>query len=117
MKDTRMNDKKLDIYFQDMSKAYDRINLPILKKAMLRLRILKALIKVILSLFQERETAVITHNGFSDPYKVTIGIDQGEIISPLLWVIYYDPLLTSLQSMDSDYLMFAEVIKDISEPL
>ncbi|GBC09967.1 hypothetical protein RclHR1_09240001 [Rhizophagus clarus] len=29
--------------------------------------------------------------------KVRIGIDQGEVISPLLWVIYIDPLLTVLK--------------------
>src|SRR5207237_370366 len=31
-------------------------------------------------------------------YKTHIGIDQGEVISPLLWVIYIDPLLTMLNS-------------------
>ena len=29
-------------------------------------------------------------------YDVLVGIDQGEIISPLLWTIYYDPLLVEI---------------------
>src|SRR6185369_802401 len=36
----------------------------------------------------------------TDPYKVQVGIDQGEVISPLLWVIYIDPLLTVLNEVN-----------------
>ncbi|KAG9291556.1 hypothetical protein G9A89_021975 [Geosiphon pyriformis] len=31
--------------------------------------------------------------GLSDGYKVLDGLDQGEVFSPLLWRIFYDPLL------------------------
>jgi hypothetical protein len=31
------------------------------------------------------------------------GIDQGEIISPLLWCIYYDPLLCRIQNSSHGY--------------
>ncbi|GBC38576.1 reverse transcriptase family protein [Rhizophagus irregularis DAOM 181602=DAOM 197198] len=34
--------------------------------------------------------------------RVRVGIDQGEIISPLLWVIYLDPLLTVLNQEARD---------------
>ncbi|GBC09189.1 hypothetical protein RclHR1_08680006 [Rhizophagus clarus] len=33
------------------------------------------------------------------------GIDQGEIISPLLWIIYYNPLLALLKKKDLGFLM------------
>ncbi|EXX57946.1 hypothetical protein RirG_202460 [Rhizophagus irregularis DAOM 197198w] len=32
-----------------------------------------------------------------------IGIDQGEVISPLLWTIYYDPLLAEINSLKMGY--------------
>src|ERR1044071_2503497 len=51
MEDASMNDKKLYIYFQNMSKAYDRVRLPILKKAMKRLYIPNKLIEIIIGLF------------------------------------------------------------------
>ena len=36
--------------------------------------------------------------GKTKDYDVLVGIDQGEVISPLLWCIYYDPLLTRIQA-------------------
>src|ERR1043165_7982000 len=115
MEDARNNNKPLYIYFQDMSKAYDRVRLPILKKAMERLRIPPRLIDIIISLFSDRENAVITNSGFTDPYKVLTGIDQGEIISPLLWVIYYDPLLTRLQELSPRYIIKAGTKQNIHD--
>src|ERR1044072_8784461 len=105
MEDAKINNKSLYIYFQDMSKAYDRVRLPILKKAMERLCIPNRLIDIIIGLFSDRQNAVITNSGYTQPYDVLTGIDQGEIISPLLWTIYYDPLLTRLQEMTPRYTM------------
>ncbi|GBB96009.1 hypothetical protein RclHR1_02660030 [Rhizophagus clarus] len=44
-----------------------------------------------------RSNRVFTAHGDTSAYQVCIGIDQGEVISPLLWVIYIDPLLTVLK--------------------
>ena len=65
MEDAKCNDKNLMIYFQDMSKAYDRVNIPILKKAMARIKIPDNLIELITGLFKDRENSVITDNGFT----------------------------------------------------
>jgi hypothetical protein len=80
-----------------------------------RLRIPTKLIDIIIRLFSDRENSVITNSGFTDPYNVLTGIDQGEIILPLLWVIYYDPLLTRLQELTSRYIISAHLKKDIHE--
>ncbi|CAB5293927.1 unnamed protein product [Rhizophagus irregularis] len=45
----------------------------------------------------ERKNQVFTAVGKTNPYNVLTGIDQEKIISPLLWCIYYDPLLCQLQ--------------------
>ncbi|EXX68806.1 hypothetical protein RirG_101780 [Rhizophagus irregularis DAOM 197198w] len=46
----------------------------------------------------KRSNRVFTAHGTTPSYRVRIGIDQGEVISPLLWVIYIDPLLTVLKN-------------------
>jgi len=107
------NKKPLYMYFQDMSKAYDRVRLDILIKAMERLKIPDKLIQLIISLFTDRTNSVITEFGTTSPYKVLIGIDQGEVISPLLWTIYYDPLLSRINSKNFGYEMNVRQIKDI----
>src|SRR4051812_29183727 len=45
----------------------------------------------------------------------SIGIDQGEIISPLLWVIYLDPLLTEFNtSASSPYILSNSLLTSFS---
>lgn len=89
-------DKELWVLALDMSKAYDRINIHMLDKAMQRIKIPKELRSLLTGLFLDRKNRVFTPGGLTDPYDMKVGIDQGEIISPLLWIIYYDPLLTTL---------------------
>src|SRR5438046_3091906 len=99
--DAKNNKKPLWILSQDISKAFDSINLNMLLLAMKRLKFPQLFCKLILSLFTNRYNKVITCHGETDKYRVQIGIDQGEVISPLLWVIYLDPLLTELNAMVS----------------
>ena len=68
-----------------------------LERALNRIKILKRMIKLIIYLFREREVRVITENGLTNLIKAGGGIDQGETISPLLWRIFYDPLLCKIQ--------------------
>ncbi|GET57893.1 reverse transcriptase family protein [Rhizophagus irregularis DAOM 181602=DAOM 197198] len=95
---TDISIKMLDaiIHQRHISKAFDSIDLNMLRLALIRLHIPSLLIKFIINLFTRRNNKIITHHGDTSGYRVRIGIDQGEIISPLLWVIYLDPLLTTL---------------------
>jgi hypothetical protein len=43
--------------------------------------------------------------GLTNPYKVQDGIDQGDTISPLLWRIFYDPLLQEVEDKCKGYQM------------
>ena len=44
--------------------------------------------------------------GLTQEYRMENGIDQGEIMSPLLWIIYYDPLFTKIKKIkDLGYTM------------
>src|ERR1700722_5354095 len=97
IEDAKEKRKDIWILFQDMSKAYDRVNLFMLQKAMTRLKLLVAFNNLICNLFTNRTNRVFTLVGTTDPYDVLIGIDQGEVISPLLWCIYYDPLLCEVE--------------------
>ena len=100
--DSLLNKKSLWILSQDISKAFDSVSLPMLNLAMARLKIPPLCRQLIIHLFTKRDNSVLTANGPTPPYRVKIGIDQGETISPLLWVIYYDPLLTELQHAATD---------------
>ncbi len=67
-----------------MSKAYDRVNIFMLQKAMLRLKIPFLFITFITNLFTNRTNQIFTYHGITDPYNVLVEIDQEEVICPLL---------------------------------
>src|SRR5437588_7178838 len=70
---------------------------------MTRLKIPLNFIDLVIDLFTNRRNYVLTDVGKTPDYDVLIGIDQGEVISPLLWCIYYDPLLVKVQSRQLGY--------------
>ncbi|CAB4380671.1 unnamed protein product [Rhizophagus irregularis] len=113
IQDAIENKKELWILALDMAKVYNRVNIHMLKKAMERLKLPNNFISIICDLFLDRKNQVFTAVGKTNPYNVLTGIDQGKIISSLLWCIYYDPLLCQLQQESHGYKITAKYKKDI----
>src|SRR5581483_8351202 len=99
----RANNREIWIVFQDMAKAFDSVNLHSLKKSMDRIKILKLISDLIINIFDHRQMQVITAIGNSNGFVAKDGIDQGEVISPLLWRIFYDPLLCKIQKHNHEW--------------
>jgi hypothetical protein len=98
LQDAKDSNKEIWFYLQDMSKAYDRVNICMLQHAMNRIKLPQLFIRFITNLFTNRTNQIFTQFGLTDPYNLLVGIDQGEVICPLLWCIYYDPLLAYIQN-------------------
>jgi len=60
-----------------------------------------SLISIITNCFINCFNSVIINNSFSHLYPLSCGIDQGEMISPLLFLIYYNPLFKRINSIES----------------
>ena len=103
IEDAKEKHNEIWLLFQDMSKAYDRLNIHMLRHALDRLQIPSQFSTLICNLFTQRKNRVFTAVGTTTPYDVLIGIDQGEVISPLLWCIYYDPLLCEIEKQKLGY--------------
>jgi len=70
---------------------------------------------LITNLFTDRTNNIIMDGYISRDYDVVKGIDQGETICPLLWVIYYDPMFKAINdSQYPGYTMKQTIIKNIS---
>ena len=121
IEDAKEYNKEIWLTFQDLSKAYDWIDLNMLKLAMKRIKIPELIIKLILNLFTDSKKAIIGNNRIFEKFTSIIGIDQEEVISPLLFTIYYDPLLTEINDLKYGYNMKHEwknnVLKDEKESL
>ena len=88
-----------------MSKAYDTVHIPLLVKTLQRIHILTKIINLLSHLLNSRKNTVITDIGITKPYTVQDGIDQGETFSPILWRIYYDPLISRIDTTYQGYLL------------
>src|SRR6266480_7620524 len=96
-----------------MSKAYDSVNIEMLHKALLRIKIPSTLINIILDIFNHRNNSVITPFNNTEPYIVEDEIDQGDTISPLLWRIFYNPLLSKVSRVHTGYTISLKNCKDL----
>jgi len=103
IEDAHCTKKQIWILSQDMSKAYDSVNIQLLTKALYRLQMPAQLVNIIVNLLLNRSNQIITNFGLSPIYNVQDGIDQGETITPLLWRIYYDPLICSINKKHTGY--------------
>ena len=96
-----------------MKKAFDSVSLEALTWAMERIKISEGAIRFVLNLYNKREIAIITKYGNTDSFIAEDGIDQGEVISPLIWRIFYDPLLSKIQDKELGFKVGVEWPIDI----
>src|SRR6185295_15584318 len=97
MEEAKEKNKEAWILLQDMKKAFDSVPLESLKLALRRVKIPEKITKYILNLFHRRQLRIITAYGLTEEITAGDGIDQGEVISPLIWRLFYDPLLERIQ--------------------
>src|SRR5437667_10519191 len=100
---------ELWIAVQDMAKAFDSVGLTPLRRALLRIKVPARTINLIIDLFEQHQIRIITAYGFTEFFTGHDSIDQGEIISPLLWHIFYDPLLCQIQKQRNGYIMSSRI--------
>src|SRR5205814_9374283 len=77
LQDAREKNNEIWVLFQDLSKAYDRVNIFMLEKALLRLKLPSSFVNLMKNIFTNRRNSIFTESGMTDPYDVLIGIDQG----------------------------------------
>ena len=104
IEDAKDNKKELWVAFQDMAKAFDSISLTTLELVLKKINLSNNIIQLIIGLFKNRKIRVLTQVGATDYFNAKDGIDQGEALSPLIWRIFYDPLLCRItQEKDLGY--------------
>jgi hypothetical protein len=83
-KDNAPEDHDIGILL-DQEKAYDRINLDYLRKAMAKFGFLITIIDCVYNLLAYNTTKVNVNDYFTDPVRKKRGLKQGDPISPLVW--------------------------------
>ena len=72
----------------DLEKAFDRNPREVVRWAMRKLGVDEWLIRTVMALYTEACTVVRTDAGLSESFEVKVGLHQGSVLSPLLWMLF-----------------------------
>ncbi|KAG9284353.1 hypothetical protein G9A89_023610 [Geosiphon pyriformis] len=81
--------------------AYDSVGWEHLKKYLVKIKMCGKFIRFFSNIHRNQTNRVMTDFGLTDDYSIHNGLDQGEVFSPLLWCIFYDPFLYEVKHQKS----------------
>ena len=84
--------KPLYMAFVDLEKAFDRVPRDVIWWAMRKLRIDEWLVCLVQSMFKDVRSRVRVGYGYSEESGVGVGVHQGSVLSPLLFIIVLEAL-------------------------
>ena len=116
--------KNLYLAFVDLEKAFDRVPHLILWWAMRKLGIDEWIIQLVQAMYCEVKSKVRVDNCFSDSFNVNVGVHQGSVLSPLLFIIVLEALSQEFRTgcpwellYADDLVISAETIEELTQKL
>ena len=91
----------LTVTFVDFEKAFDSINRTTMFSVLRHYGIPETTVNAIQVLYSNSSSAVIVDGSISDPFDVTTGVLQGDVLAPFLFIILVDYLLGKASGSDS----------------
>ena len=80
----------------DASKAFDLVDHGILFKILSERGLPLSIVRFLISWYSVQQLRVRWNSSLSDPFKVSNGVRQGSVLSPILFSVYLDSLLVDL---------------------
>ena len=89
--------KKKDLYFTfvDLEKAFDRVPRQVVTWASRKVGLEEWIIRVVKAMYENAKSTVNINGTIGDLFPVKVGVDQGSILSPLLFIIVLEVLALS----------------------
>ena len=84
--------KPLYMAFVDLEKAFDRVPRDVIWWAMRKLGIDEWLVRLVQSMYKDVRSRVRVGDGYSKEFGVGVGVHQGSVLSPLLFIIVLEAL-------------------------
>ena len=93
-------EKKLQLYFAfiDLEKAFDRVPREVIWWAMRKLGLEEWIINIVKAMYSNANSKVRVNDTYSDPFEVKVGVHQGSVLSPLLFIIVLEALSIEFSS-------------------
>ena len=92
-----VNDSQVYGCFLDASKTFNRVDHVLLFEKLLHRNLPPTIVRLLLSWYSSQRLKVRWCNDHSDSFNTSNGVRQGGVLSPILFTIYIDDLLTALE--------------------
>ena len=111
--------KHKDLYFAfvDLEKAFDRVPRKVLWCAIRRVGVDEWLIRTIQAMYTNAKSSVRINRQFSSCFDVQVGVHQGSVLSPLLFIIVMKTLSRHFRTGCPWELLYADDLVIIAETL
>jgi hypothetical protein len=109
--------KELWMAFVDLEKAFDRVPREVVWWALRKLGVDEWIVSVIKSMYEEATTSVKLNGRESKGFRVKVGVHQGSVLSPLLFVIVLEALSREFRAGLPMELLYADDLVLMAETL
>lgn len=97
--DAKVHHKPIVVMFLDIKKAYDSVHPLSIMNSLRFLNFDEKYWNILSSTFVGRKMRVLTQTGSTEFFHPLTGLEQGDPSSPILWNIFYEPLLQKLHAL------------------
>ena len=113
----RANKKPLYFCFVDLEKAFDRVPRKVIWWAMRKLGVEEWLIRVVQAMYNNSKSRVRVNGQLSDVFNVNVGVHQGSVLSPLLFILVMEALSREFRTGVPWELLYADDLVIVAETL
>ena len=89
--------KKLYYCFVDLEKAFDRVPRRVIEFALRKKGVEEKLVQTVMRLYEGAKTSVRVESELSESFDVKVGVHQGSVLSPFLFITVMDVLSESVR--------------------
>ena len=84
--------KRLYMAFVDLEKAFDRVPRKVIWWALRKLGLDEWIVRLVQGMYSNARSRVRVGKGYSEEFEVKVGVHQGSVLSPLLFIIVLEAL-------------------------
>ena len=102
--------KSRNLYFAfvDLEKAFDRVPRKVLWWALRRVGVEEWIVNVVACMYDNAHSRIRVNDSYSNKVNINVGVHQGSVLSPLLFIIVLDALSTEFRTGCPWELLYAD---------